>query len=620
MCKCNPCKCNPCKCNPCKCKDKKNYSYTKQIYEELKHLKKRLSCQDPIYIYNRDFKYGTYIIDKPGYYVLCEDIVFNPNKYHDHKPIPGQKYYEDPAYHLGFFAAIAITVDEVYLNLDGYSIRQSKEHALQQRFYSNIELASAPFIKSQGPHNFGTLIACAQKIIIANGSLGLSSHHGLHGNNNKKVLLEHLDINDFEIAGIALNGSDGLIVKQVNIGPNRQDVPVLATYSAGRFAVQFGQMVLDKYGYKLSIPDRRKLVSATEQLKDRLQYTYKSVMKKGYTKDKLFRNESRLVDGNVYGLLLHVPGVAVGGLTGKQEGLDFTENVYLDRVCVQGLKVKVNEVIGLSQKDGSGIQNDVAGAVFQIEKVTSDQGQYKANPLADLQLLLAELSYILQVPLGRNSITMDLVNWAKDASPLPDLLALGYKYKCNGDSMFHVNKGMIAYRFDAVKNMTLYKCNLFNVRNYGRLGNEILAGPYEYGHDDQTRKGYHGADTIAMVFCYCSDIKVIKNKLCNMVAKNGDATGIQILNGSKNINICKSLINGVYTGNKDRSKHYKHSKKWLGVNYYGQLVKYTDNLPNSMPDAIGILVDSSSDDNIEIKCVDICNLKAPGKEIDILRD
>lgn len=35
--------------------------------------------QDAIYLKNEDFRFGTYIIDKPGIYRLAEDIRFNPN-------------------------------------------------------------------------------------------------------------------------------------------------------------------------------------------------------------------------------------------------------------------------------------------------------------------------------------------------------------------------------------------------------------------------------------------------------------------------------------------------------------------------------------------------------------
>ena len=107
---------------------------------------------------NADFAYGTYIVDKPGTYRLTEDISFNPNSpaqltadvangtipgwvagalgwpspvdaYHSGLPLftqflpggtsdfspggPMDAQYDPAAYGIGFFAAIAVTADDV---------------------------------------------------------------------------------------------------------------------------------------------------------------------------------------------------------------------------------------------------------------------------------------------------------------------------------------------------------------------------------------------------------------------------------------------------------------------------------------------------------------------------
>ena len=58
--------------------------------------------------------------------------------------------YDRRAFGLGFFAAVAIVVDHVALDLGGFTIEQSVEHALTQRFYAAIELADVPFHYDQG--------------------------------------------------------------------------------------------------------------------------------------------------------------------------------------------------------------------------------------------------------------------------------------------------------------------------------------------------------------------------------------------------------------------------------------------------------------------------------------
>ena len=133
---------------------------------------------------------GTKIISTPGIYKLCGDITFNPNA-----PLPGETPSEnafDPAFDetytenefgLGFFAALAIACDDVTLYLNGFTIEQSAGHALMQRFFSVIELASSPFISNAGPAQFvsddGAAYAAANNVnIYGPGTIGRSSHHG----------------------------------------------------------------------------------------------------------------------------------------------------------------------------------------------------------------------------------------------------------------------------------------------------------------------------------------------------------------------------------------------------------------------------------------------------------
>ena len=135
-----------------------------------------------------NFDDGTFIIDRPGAYKLCEDITFGPNG-----PAPGQTpaadafdpifdgTYDENAFGLGFFAAIAIASPNVDLYLNEHTIQQSRGHALMQRFFAVVELASAPFISGVGPAEFvgdATLEAASNIRIVGPGTIGRSSHHG----------------------------------------------------------------------------------------------------------------------------------------------------------------------------------------------------------------------------------------------------------------------------------------------------------------------------------------------------------------------------------------------------------------------------------------------------------
>ena len=162
--------------------------------------------------------------------------------------------YDRRAYGLGFFAAVAIVADHVSLDLGGFSIEQSVEHALIQRFYASIELADVPFHYDQGPHNFTTdRINGANHVSITNGVLARASHHGIHGHNNSYVLLKNLTIRDFEVAAISLNGGASLSMEQISIGPSRHDVPVRGIFSTGRFIRPYVEAIV------AACPDVRQL-------------------------------------------------------------------------------------------------------------------------------------------------------------------------------------------------------------------------------------------------------------------------------------------------------------------------------------------------------------------------
>ena len=70
-----------------------------------------------------------------------------------------------------------------------------------------------------------------------NGTLGLSSHYSVHGNNCKNLLIENVKCIDFEVGGIALNNGDNVIINNCKIGPCRQDVPVKARFSGLKFLI-----------------------------------------------------------------------------------------------------------------------------------------------------------------------------------------------------------------------------------------------------------------------------------------------------------------------------------------------------------------------------------------------
>lgn len=579
----------------------------KTLYASLGKKRKEITKFSPIYISQKDFTKGTYLIDKPGYYVLKENIVFNPNPENDYLPREEQKEYATPGFSLGFFAVMAIYSENVYLNLNGFSISASEAFSNQQRFFSIIELSNSPFIPNEGPSNFSTseTFKSAKNVIIDNGELGRSSHHGIHGNLTSHILLEKLIIKDFEFVGIALNGGDNILTHKVKIKKNKDDIPILATYSAARFAKMFAKRLLTKYS--LSVEQKTELSKRLNNLEKEMNLTFNEIMSNKKVTSTLFRNESGLADGNVYGFMVKDKGVAVNDFVTSSDNK--TENVFLRKVKISKLKCRVDEIVGLSGKNGKGVQNDVAGSVLQIDNIKDENGKYKGTVLSDLQLYLAELSILLNIPLGKNNITIDTIEWSKSGQSITTLLVKGYTYKCGGDSMFHLNKICTPYRFDAINNLVLEKCSFKKIINTGRIGNDKAAGNYTRCHDEAKRDGYHGATVTGINLSCCSNVLLKKIFGHGLFSKNGEAIGLNIMFNSDNIKIDELVLKNIKAGN-------LHKGKWEGENYFQKHVSYTNKMPNFIPISIGIRTEKNS--IVDMKDVSISDMKSCAEPIKIL--
>ena len=580
----------------------------KKLYRYMNAKKNEISKLNAINIYQKDFLDGTYLIDKPGYYVLRENIVFNPNPNNDYRPRDDQVKYKIPGFVLGFFAVIAIYADGVYLDLNGFEIKASKEFTLQQRFFSIIELANAPFLYGQGPGNFSTSTSFipATNTIVRNGKLGLSSHHGIHGNMCSTILLEKLSIQEFEFVGVALNGCHSILAHKLSIKNNRQDIPVLATYSAARFAVQFAKRVLGMP--QLSGNQKTELSRRVNILQNEMDKTFQEIMSTGKTTSALFRNESGLADGNIYGFLVKNRGLAVDELVTPDPSVIKTRNVFLRKVHLENLVCRVDEILGISQKGGLGIQVDTAGAVLQIDHIRDENGVYKGSVLSDVQLYLAEISLSLGVTIGKLNITSDVVEWSKSGQSIDTLIEKGYFFKTGSDSMFHLCKSSYGYRFDAIDNLVIEKCSFYKVKNFARMGCDFKNCKMD---EVSKRNGhYPGASTTGLNLAYCSDVLIRNFRGKRIFSKDGDAIAIRAMFSSEGVRLDEVELSDIKAGTLYRGE-------WIGKSYTGKKVPYTDELPNRRPQAVGIKYDNNA--IVDMKDVEIHDLKSCEQEEKILK-
>ena len=488
-------------------------------------------------IYNNDLKYGSYIFTNPGLYQLKENIIFHPNPDNDFKPKKEQfeKYPPHKGYVLGFFAAFVFESEDVIFDLNGYTIECSIEFALKQRFFALIELASSPFIPKQGPANFGSDIIFVKNCFIKNGTLGLTSHHGIHGNGMSNIYISDLIFNNYEVSGISLNGGTYIIIENCKLCGTSTNVSMLSTYSHAKFDLPFLKKIVDNDPTKvLEICNGQS--KTIQQIYDNVQNEitkFESYVLHGTSYNGIFKNNMKLVDDNVYGISLNSLGVLVNDFKPlRDKDTIGNENIILKNIIIDDTMSNANEIIGFFKNKIDGDNTDSSygksefvgpvGDVFDLKKCIDSNGHYKSNVIGDMQLAISKYA-IDQKDLGTSNIDDFTINeWLPSTNiNMKELCDNGSKYYwVNGrDSMSHVMKG----------NIGLFISQGLNIC----IKNIIINGVYNFGDS----KKQNSSQSIGIGICGSENIHIKKYIIKNICSYNGKEENIKIINLNKNISI-----------------------------------------------------------------------------------
>jgi hypothetical protein len=500
---------------------------------------------------NADFLFGTLRIRVPCKLVLLENIIFNPDNgdqsnwfFEPPKSINNVHYIND-SYKLGFFTALAIESSNVIIDLNNFEIKQSYKHFLLQRFFSIIELASAPFIPNQGPANFGNTIKSATHVTIINGTLGLSSHHGIHGNNNTNITIDNICIKNFEICGIGLNNAKYVKINNVNIGPNVHFLPVISTFSSAIFTRHKISDIL-----KYLNPHKNAYIDLSEKLhilELSIVNTITSILENNnidickYPELKIYQNTTGFPDGTTYGILINNKGVAVNGFLEKFDAENNSTNITIENVLIHDIIVSIKEIPAIINNNNKPLTG-LFGDLFQISIAFGENifNKYKQNPLSNILIALSRWSFneiegfdpdlvLLKKDghLGTFNISPYLVPLLYDINTSNDILLsitsnddlsnilskTKFTVVGNSDSMFHVIKGLMGIRLDGVINSNIYNVKILNVYNYSSQGAPLteddFTGPSNGGHPNQNiTDGYSGTNLYAIVCSSCKNINM----------------------------------------------------------------------------------------------------------------
>ncbi len=317
-------------------------------------------------------------------YYLERDIVINLEP-----TFPSKEDIEKNAFlRYGFFAGIVMDGKDVHLDLKGFTIKMSEESNLKLRFFSLIELNNSPFPLRDGlPLNKAKIQWNAGKhITIENGTLGLSSHSGIHGNNNSNITIHNMIIKDFEVGGIMLNGATRVKITSTKIGPNFQKMKLNAKFSAVA-------QILHQYEKVFQIEKMERLYTP---LLNEFNNTVASCLSNRPI-NPLFRNEKGLIDGVAYGILINKSGVAIHSHGSQNNTAGRANTIKIKKVVIDDIKAGVEEKIGYQVRGK--VVRDIAGQPIDLHLIVQNR---KIDIVSFYQLLTAYLireNKIQQFPL-----------------------------------------------------------------------------------------------------------------------------------------------------------------------------------------------------------------------------
>ena len=469
-----------------------------------------------VYLRQSDFDNGTVRIKTPGIYILRENIDFNPNVNNDSMPTSEQNTsglypsVGNSPYRLGFFAAITVESDDVIIDLNGYTLQQSRLHFLQQRFYANIEVASAPFIGPQGP---GVALGendyrSGNKVLIMNGTLGRSSHHGVHSNFNESVVFHNLIIENFLVAGIAMNGLTNGVFNNITVRNSTTENPVLFSYSQARFI----RSTLESVPSDFSLNVLGQNVSAQtilSELETELEVTKNQYLNSQAITSTLFNNSNTNgdSDGNIYGIALNVTGVLVNDFLDTRPQSVFGGNfevrndyIHMQDITINNVSSSPRDIIGIDVSGNDGLSGYTSnnhlvkgpfGDVFDSNFNSSEDlsGTYVPNVLANAQAIIGKYKFMNpNASVGTGYITEPVLNWIAGTEPsLYDIVEndnhdlLSFEYGIDG--MAHIMKGNIGLFMSGAEHITGENITVSNVgvEGVGQLNDNTVKGKHAYG-------------------------------------------------------------------------------------------------------------------------------------------
>lgn len=200
--------------------------------------------------------------------------------------------------------------------------------------------------------------------------------------------------------------------------------------------------------------------------------------------------------------------------------------------------------------------NDPRGAIFQVVDAvdlrlisTYDDGTYKGNVVSDMQVMVAKaiLDGILEddnplLQTAPNTISQTIIDWAQS-----DEMVFNPSYRCNGDAMHHVNKGVVVIRVEDTQGFEIVGNSMKGIRNFSP---KPFTNCFDYhaGASDENEGEQQGGNmrgiSVAAVRGYSDRHSLIKdNVVMDFSSSNPNViVGIDVQGDSKSVEVVDNMV------------------------------------------------------------------------------
>eukprot|EP00397_Hematodinium_sp_SG-2012_P001292 GEMP01001293.1.p1 GENE.GEMP01001293.1~~GEMP01001293.1.p1 ORF type:complete len:1534 (+),score=257.94 GEMP01001293.1:277-4878(+) len=470
-----------------------------------------------------DFNHGTFLITKPGYYKLREDIEI--------------RYSEDPTnttspYHYGWTTGIAISAEQnVVIDLNGKTMKMSAKNHRQMRFFNMIQLNDKIF-----PSGFarftGDLVSAARVVIFSSarkpGVLKQITHFGIAGIRNTDIVIRNLRVESFEVGGISLADVRNVFIKDVDI--DNTDLVVRWEpyfYVMGQLRRRLHQLVAAN---GKSTAEGQRWQSKLDFVDDKLR-----------NGEWIASANRDLAPGNLFGLQLKATTNPkdVGG-----------KMVHIKDVTVKHIHSGPSEVVAVRNQDH--VIQDMDLNVFEWDDFLDSTGKIKTCYAGDercenkkkINAIRMDVTLALEANgsaahKGVSALRREIEQMSKGDQATTDLKPTG-----GADGRGHVPKGAFGIRLVGLEDAVFENVDVANVRSFENTG--VSTGAMLNHHESPIL--WRGAKNAQKVFKGNNAQGIFGQRSRNIMLENVAVREIESVTGS---------VIGVGFGDKSRNVIFK---------------------------------------------------------------